>query len=285
MSLGIQTSRIRRVAHKSTIIDGLPVIPVSGVGHIILAGQSIQSVINGAVAGDAIFLSEGTYNETVTVNKRLTIVGLGGRGAAYIEPTTAGAEGMQVTASDVTLINVGVASDDTGDYALNVKGNSTTKLGKRFRAFGCKFEGGSGASSVAVLFDGDANYNASDALLEDCEIAWANKGIVFDDSLYGFPTQIFIDKCRFHNLTTEHIGLAAAGGVVNVHITDCLFDNDEAGTAPTNYIKLNRSGDTGLVSGCRFALATNNNKNVIAAGILWSANATEAGWSTARPTP
>src|SRR3990167_8920458 len=183
----------------------------------------------------------------------ITLIGAGGRGACYIEPSSAG-------------------------YALNVKGNAAAKNGKRFRAFGCKFEGPTG---TVVLLNGDANYNASDALFSDCEFAWGGSGILFDDSGYGYPTQIFIERCKFHNLTAVGVGLAASGGVTNLILTDSVFDNQEDGTPPTDYIKVDRSGDTGVVSGCRFATATNaTGVLTIAAGIMWMANATEAGWST-----
>src|SRR3990167_8185406 len=211
----------------------------------------------------------------------ITLIGAGGRGACYIEPSAAGDEGLQVLASDVTLINVGVAGGSSASYALNVKGNAAAKNGKRFRAFGCKFEGPTG---TVVLLNGDANYNASDALFSDCEFAWGGSGILFDDSGYGYPTQIFIERCKFHNLTAVGVGLAASGGVTNLILTDSVFDNQEDGTPPTDYIKVDRSGDTGVVSGCRFATATNaTGVLTIAARIMWMANATEAGWSTARP--
>lgn len=247
-------------------------------------GQAVYSTITAALAaatagaGDRILVAPGAYNETVAVSKaNVTIQGLGGRGAAYIEPTTAGAEGMQVTADDVTLINLGVAGDDTGDYALNIKSAS------RFRAIGCKFELASGAGS-AVLLDGTAGDQTADALFLDCEIAWAAKGFTFDDSAYGYPTQIAIKNCRFHNITTNMLGVAASGLVKNLLLADSDFDNAEDGTAPTDYILLSDNGNTGLITGCRFATETNaTGVLTIGTGLKWVSNSTEAGVSTARP--
>jgi polygalacturonase len=241
---------------------------------------TIQAAESASSPGDVILIAPGSYDETVTVNvAKLTFIGLGGRGAAFIEPSAAGAEGMQITGvDDVTLINLGIDGDDTADYALNVNDVS------RFRAFGCKFELGSG-TGPAVLLNGTATGQVGDALFRDCEFAWAGTGVQFDDSAYGYPTQIFIDACRFHNLTTAGLGLASGGGVLNLHVTDCVFDNLEDGTAPTDYVKVDRSGDTGIFSGNRFATATNAASVLtIATGIKWVSNATEAGWSTARPS-
>lgn len=245
-----------------------------GTARRVSPTSTLAAAIAAANAGDVLYLEPGQYNESVTVNKRLTIIGLGGKGAAYIEPETAGAEGMLVTADDVTLVNVGVAGASAADYALQV--GSQTVSPDRFRAFACKFEGPDAA--VAVL------KGAGDSLFEDCEFAWGGSGLLFAPNDDGFVTQVKLRRCHFHNLTAVHVGLAASGGVTNLEMADCLHDNAEDGTAPTDYIKVDRAGDTGIITGCRFATATNAATVLtIAAGILWVGNATEAGWSTARP--
>ena len=233
-----------------------------------------------ARSGDVIAISPGSYNETVTVNvANLTFVGLGGRGAVYIEPSAAGAEGMQITnVDDVTLINIGIDGDDTADYALNLNDVS------RFRAYGCKFELGSG-TGPAVLLDGDANGQVGDALFRDCEFAWAGVGLQADDSAYGVPTQIFVDNCRFHNITTACINEKDAGAwYTNLQVTNCVFDTQEDGTEPTDWVVVDHASSSGIFSGNRFATATNaTGVLTIGAQVMWVANATEAGWSTARP--
>lgn len=251
------------------------------------AFASITYALTKLAAGDTLYVMPGAYVESPVIPAALngiTIVGLGGRGSAFIEPSAAGAEGLQVLASDVTLVNLGVAGDDTGDYALNIKGNSAGHYGRRFRAYGCKFELADGAGP-AVLINGDADYQAADILLEDCEFAYAGFGIQFDDSGYGYPTQVFVSNCRFHNIATACIGEATGGGVTNLEVTNCIFDNLEDGTPPTDYVKVDRAGDTGIFSGNKFATATNaTGVLTIAAGIMWVVNATEAGWSAARPS-
>lgn len=237
---------------------------------------TIQAAVDAAVAGDTILIAPGGYDETVTIAvANLRLVGAGARGSVFIEPETAGAEGMQVTADDVTLVNLGVAGDSAASYALNLNAAA------RFRAYACKFEG---PDATVVLCDGTADAQVADALFEDCEFAWGGSGVVFDDSAHGFPTQVFLQRCRFHNLTVAGLGLAASGGVVNLHVLDCVFDNAEDGTAPTDYIKVDRAGDSGIVAGCRFATATNAATVLtIADDILWVGNYTEAGVTAARP--
>jgi hypothetical protein len=240
--------------------------------------ETVAKALTVAPAGSVIYLAPGEYDESVVVSTaNLTIVGMGGRGAAYIAPSAAGAEAMQVTADDVTLINVGVDGDDTASYGLNVNAAS------RFRAYGCKFELG-GGTGPAVLLDGTADGQVGDAIIADCEFAWAGIGLQADDSGYGYVTQVLVQNCRFHNIATACVGVATSGLFKNLEVIDCFFDNAEDGTAPTDYILLSDNGNTGLFSGNRFATATNDTAVLtIGTGLLWSANATEAGWSTARP--
>ena len=81
------------------------------------------------------------------------------------------------------------------------------------------------------------------------------------------------------------LGEATGGGVADLWVEDCYFNDNEDGTAPTDYVKVDRAGDTGMITGCRFSIATNASADLkIAAGIMWVANATEAGWTTARPS-
>lgn len=248
--------------------------------------ETIQDAVNEASSGrgDVIYVAPDAdgYDETVTVSRtdNLTIVGLGGRGAAFIEPQTAGAEGLQISeSSDVTLVNLGVAGEATSNYALNL--HSAT----RFRAYGCKLEGPTDATKAVVLLDGTATDQTADALLKDCEICWGGRGIVFDDSAYGYVTQVFIEDCKFHNIEVTHIGVNTNGLVKNLELTNCVFDNLEDGTAPIiAYILLSDNGNTGVISGNQFATPTNLAAVLtIGTDLLWVANATEAGWSTARP--
>lgn len=243
------------------------------------AFASIQKAVNSAAARDLIMLAPGGYDETVTIPVRLNnliLMGTMGRGSSYIEPSTAGAEGMQVVADDVTLYNLGVAGDDTASYALNLHACA------RFRAYNCKFEGVTGPQ---ILLDGTDDAQVADALFEGCEIAWGTLGFVFDNSTYGYPTQIFVRNCNFHDITTNMFGIASGGLVKGLEVTGCLFDNAEDGTAPTDYILLSDNGNTGVFAGNFFATATNaTGVLTIGTGLKWSVNGTEAGWSAARPS-
>lgn len=243
------------------------------------AKQTIQAAINAAASGDEIRIAPGGYEESVTIaatKPNLILRGVGGRGSVFIEPSAADAEGLQVLADDITLINVGVAGDDTGDYALKV--GSQTVSPARFRAYACKFELADGAGP-AVLLQG-----AGDVLLSDCEFCYAAAGVRFQDNDDGRCTQVFIQDSRFHNLATVGVGVLDANLVKNLQLHRNVFDNKEDGTAPTDYILLSDNANTGHISKNEFATATNaTGVLTIGTGLKWTNNGTEAGGSTARP--
>ena len=242
----------------------------------VTAYNTIADAIAALIAGDLLILGPQAFAEgnlSISV-ANVTIIGMGNRGACYIEPSGANDEGLQILADDVTLINVGVAKGASGDYALAV--GSQTVSPDRFRAYGCKIEGDGVACKL---------WGCGDILFEDCEFAWCGTAIQLASNDIGFVTQTYIRKCRFHNFVDVGIGhVAAAQQVNNLNVEDCVFEEQEDGTAPTDFILLSDNANVGCFSGNRFATPTNDTAVLtIGSGILWMANATEAGWSTARP--
>lgn len=255
------------------------------------AFNTLAKALAACAAGDTILLAPGAYDESVTILRTkpdIALIGVGNRGAVSIAPQTAGAEGLLCHADDVTLVNVGVAAPDAGDYAIKVTGS-------RFRAQGCKFEGAATAGYAFGFGPGTAAAVAAhtqgkggDLTLDDCEFCWGFNGLNFITSDYGTPTQVQIYRGRFHNLSNICLlGTPAAfgiGSVRNLEVIDSYFGRLEDGTKPSDFVKVDDASDTGYFSGNRFAIATNASADLkIGAKVLWAANATEAGWSTARP--
>jgi hypothetical protein len=204
----------------------------------------------------------------------ITIIGMGNRGSCFIEAPVTTDEGLTVLGDDVTLINVGVAGGDTGDYSLQV--GSADVSPARFRAYGCKFEN----SPIAVRL-----YGCGDTILDDCEICWAASGMVLRSNLSGFVTQARIKNCLFHNYDNFGVGHHAAAQQVNdLWLVDNVFGRQEDGVAGTNDILLSDNANTGFITGNRFPRATNGTGFItIGTGLIYNPNGTEAGWSTARP--
>lgn len=257
------------------------------------AFATLQAAINAASAWDTIFVAGGQYDETITIPRTkqgLSIVCLGGRGAAYIEPSTENAGGLINHADDVTLVNIGIAAEDetVGNYALH-------NTGARLRAYGCKIEGGEqqiriGPGSDAQI-TADTRGDAADCLFVDCELAWGTNGVVLVCSDYGAVTQVRFERCRSHNLTgkhiTEEVGAGGSASVAfrNLQIIGWDFDNLDDGTEPTNYIDLNGdNANTGIVADCNFPTAINGGLNLVGTGVKWIANRHTGGISTGQPS-
>jgi len=297
---GIITSKYRRQGSgRPTLIDGLPVVQQKG-NHWYVDGTKGASgggtswnaalllpseAVTKASAYDFIHVAPNNgaaYVESTVldVNVRgLTFIGEGPPQSVWVQPSTAGVAGCKISAPEVTFQNFGAEANVTGAYGLLVEDAI-----EEFRAFYSKF-GGAGGVLDAVKLKG-----AGPVVLDHCEFAWAGYGIRFEGGLTSFPTQIVINKCRFHNLSVSHLFRTAAQGttVKNLQHTKNIHDNMEDGTEPTDsFIRLNTAGTTGLVAGNQFATATNSNTKFVinVDGLLkWGANATEAGWSSARPS-
>jgi hypothetical protein len=255
--------------------------------------DTIAAALARLISGDVVMCAPQTHSEAslvipalepdgITPLKEVTLIGAGARGDMWLNTGVASDNGLQVRANYTTLINFGIGGGSSADYALNVWGV------EGFRAQGCAFEGPDG---TCVLIDDEAAgatlaESSSFLKIRDCEFKFCGSALLFGRSLGGFCTQMEVKDCLSHNFTVVGVGDSAnGGGVLNLELTDSVFDNVEGATNPTDYIKVDRVGDDGIISGCRFALATNASADLkIAAGIRWVANATEAGWSTARPS-
>lgn len=263
------------------------------------AFATIQKAIDVARRGDTIIIAPGQYDETVTIGRtdenddalnNLTLIGCGGKGATFIEPSTEDAAGMVCHADDVTLINLGVAAEDSTSAA------ALTVTGARFRAFNSKIEGGAdqlviGPGTVAQVDTAQTHGDAGDCYFYNCEFAWGVDGIVLTCTDYGAVTQLRLEKCRFHNLSGKHIteavgsGGSAAVTFQNLTIIDCDHDDLDDGTAPTNYIDLNGdNANTGVVTRCSFPTAINSGLNLVSTAVHWVSNFHTGGISTGQPS-
>jgi hypothetical protein len=228
--------------------------------------DTIQQAVDNAADNDWIVVMPGTYVETVTVDKSLTIIGRGGYDAVLIVPTTLAAAAMIIESSLVTLIGLSLWGEATADYGVAVDDGYT-----RFRAFDCVFRGGGNALQLT----GNVN-----VLIEGCAFLDADNGIEIIDGATVTPDGIIVRNSFFSALDDAHIE-GAATAATRLMISDCIF---EGTTVPTKYLNIDGVGTTGIVTNCRIAHATNATAVIdIAAGVFWVANYTEAGVTTARP--
>lgn len=246
------------------------------------AKKTVQAAITAASPFDRVVIAPGNYDESVTITTReLTLVGAGSRGGVGISPSASNATGLTINGVSGTIFyNIDANGTGTGG-GLNVV--ATAAKVRRLTAVECKFENDDGTGFSAKL-ESTVNHDVADSVFQACEFAWAAKGLIINVTGGGNPvTETLVKDSLFHDLDTSHIEEQGTF-TVGIWLWNCYFARDEAGTAPTQYLLLNTAGTIGSVSGCRFAHATNASAVLkIAAGVLWMANATEAGWSTARP--
>ena len=236
--------------------------------------------------GDRLFVRPGDYSEAAIDwdVEDVKIIGMGANGAVGITPAS-GISALKITANDVILANLRIEGVNDSDYGLSIGDFDNGVLG--VRVVGCLLRNGSHATNPAVIIHG-----AGDLYLVGNDIAWAGIGVQFKGGSGGYPTQIFTLGNHFHNLTAQWLAQAVAAGdvdngkVVNINLIANVFDNLEAGTAPTGVsIELDHTGTSGLVADNTFARSTNTSGAfAIASGVLWVANKTEAGVSTGRPS-
>ncbi len=285
MGLDVFASFMASMGGDTWVCD--PSKTVSGSGKSVAqAFKTYAEAIAAASARDALLMLPGRYTEgDLTIARAkgpLTIVGLGGRGAAYLQPSVAATPGLDVRADDVTIYNFGVAGADvTAAHALRV-------YGSRLRAYAAKFEGalnqvviGPGPAIAPALNVLDPAYGeGADSRFEDCELAWGTNGLVVTSSTYGACTHLLLIGSLLHNLTGDMIdendvGLLGAGR--NIRIIGNAFDDLEDGTEPTSFLDLDSVGTTGLVAQNTFATALHATaKMLIAAGVRYVDNHVEA---------
>lgn len=269
-------------------VDGVNGVDTNAGTSWETAVLTVQAAVNKvtAGAGDSIYVKPGSYNEAVTVGptrSNVTIVGIGGRGSVYIAPSATNATALTNNAEDITLVNVGLEGDGTGSGLINT--------GKRFRAYGCKIEGGAVAAKMTlhtVAQEAAGTHgDGSDCWLVDTEICWSTLGIQLAATDYGGVTQLHVVGCTFHNCTTaafEETGGSAAVRYFNLHVADCTFLTDEDGTVPSFLLLNDDNANTGIVTRCSFPTAINSGKSLASTKLLWVSNYHTGGVSTGQPS-
>lgn len=262
------------------------------------AFNTAQRAINAALLtyGASVMLMPGSYDEALTIPRpttgsaALVIQGVGPKGSVGIAPTATNASGLVNDADDVTLINVGLAAVGTGVALVNT--------GSRLRAFGCKLENDDGTGSCANMTLGTVAQeaagtkgNGADCLLQGCEFAWAANGLIMTCTDYGAVTELQIVDGWFHDMDTKHIteavgsGGSAAVTFASLLISGCRFSENEAGTAPTNYIDLNGdNANSGSLYGSYFPAAINGGKVLLGTGTIAIGCIFTGGINTAQPS-
>src|SRR3990167_303851 len=242
------------------------------------AFKTIQAGTNAVGAtGDALVIAPGDYaTDEVSISGArdfLAVFGLGGRGSVAVATSGTNKTALTVVgtsanrARDISFYNIGGEADGTG-FGLYVKANI-----RRFRAYGCKFEGG--AAAVKLESTGADPLTVADTILEDCELAWATVGLSLSVSGAGDPvTQTYLRGSLIHNVTAD--GVLTDAQCNDVWVVGNTFAYQEDGTEPTQYLDIDDTGVTGYVANNYFATTVfSTAKFAIASGVIFTNNISE----------
>jgi hypothetical protein len=193
------TNKIYRNESTELVLPEIPQDSVIAITTSITSSDNLQTVINNAQNGDAIFLANGTYliNQSLLVNKEIALVGETQAGVIIQDSRTNSQSFINITANNVILKNL-ITLHSTTDSAI---GTAITVSGAGFpqprlnnvRLYNVKTQ--YSKAGLAVRCD---NFIVKDCTFEVVAGSSTRRGILH----YGNGGDSFIKNCHFINSTT-----------------------------------------------------------------------------------
>jgi hypothetical protein len=139
---------------------------VHAASFVVWPGQSLQSAIDSAAAGDNITVQTGTYNENITITKGLDVRGSGG--AVLVTGTLA----VNNSALPVYLADITFGKSGASGFTFTGTGNQNVRMDR------CKLVGGGNLTSTGTIayfykqqFDASATFTTSTWTFQRCTVA------------------------------------------------------------------------------------------------------------------
>lgn len=107
------------------LLEEVPVQPAADVVAGGSAYSTIQAAIDAANSGDVVEVVNGTYQETIVVDKPLTLRSRNGRGEVTIDGTGGSGELVSIRSSDVTVEGFTVKPRDGNQYGVIIKDDAS----------------------------------------------------------------------------------------------------------------------------------------------------------------
>jgi len=231
----------------SDTLSGVEIVQSSS-GNILLVGSggfaTIQEAVDAAQVGDTIMVAAGEYNETVTVDIDVTILGanhgVAGNGERGDESVVTGgflitADGVSVDGFEITGGVPEILFGGDRPYGVFIAGDNASVINNVFSGAAAGDAGPFGAASTASGFD------ISDNSVND----WQQGGYIFDGADGAIHDNLFADNANgvvteslltiIHDNTFEGSTDAdiAATPLDDVNVTSIIYDN-------THSVGLNR---------------------------------------------
>lgn len=253
---------------------------------------TIAAAITDSVSGrgDVVIIQRGTYTENLNFNKAgMTVIGA----VPYGYPDHVIIAGnAQVNANGVSFYNLEFFSNSATLYCM--------RLGQATEANSVWFGNCSFASDGTTEPEGGvAIHGGNNLTFQDCYFIDLTYAIRLTEGLTSVqPTHLTIRGCHFLENTTADLsdfggltgtGLVGFEGTTTPGVGNLVCVDNDFGTGavtPTDFINIasGAQASSGYMARNSFGSTTNASATItIPAGILYAANGTEAGWSTARP--
>ena len=238
---------ITLVSSRTAMALGLSLFVLSSRAAVInVPGDysTIQDAVTAAQAGDEIIV-DGTYEENVTIDKSLSLIGDSGRIDSYNEYPA-----ITITADDVRVSNLDIRT--SGAYAIEADGQGGIVIDS------CQIHGGdiellfsrgatitncySGGANFAIRSMGNGYYGGTNDVITGCQVEAAFVGIYITDA----SVPVVISSNRVENC---EIGISV-GDSSSVGLNGNYVRNTESDTQPLRFYA--------EFSNCSVDLAGNN---------------------------
>jgi hypothetical protein len=158
----MKTKRIIRMALIAILATGV----AEAASFVVWPGQSLQTAIDAAAAGDNITVQTGTYNENIAITKGIDIRGTGG--AVLVTGT------LGVTNAALPVYMADISFGKSGASGITFTGTGTQNV----RMDRCKLVGGGSLASTGTVayfykqqFDSSATFATSTWTFQRCTVA------------------------------------------------------------------------------------------------------------------
>jgi hypothetical protein len=158
----MKTKQIIRMALIAILATGV----AEAASFVVWPGQSLQSAIDAAAAGDNITVQTGTYNENIAITKGIDIRGTGG--AVLVTGT------LTVTNAALPVYMADISFGKSGVSGITFTGTGTQNV----RMDRCKLVGGGSLASTGTVayfykqqFDASATFTTSTWTFQRCTVA------------------------------------------------------------------------------------------------------------------
>lgn len=223
---------------------------------------TVQAAIDNANAGDTVFVRSGTYNQTITIDKSINLIGEGADStyltiptiyATAVDVTPPATYVIEINANDVEISNFNISQGNLGGVGILSNGNGNQISYLNF-----------GSIQTGIVVDGSNQYisqNVIDEAMTGIQCSGQYNQII-DNILHGDTTCIFLSG-SYNSVTENSVSAYEGTGIIlNNASTNMIYNNEVSDgislTSADNNVFYNNSLDTMDLGNYPLGAASNN---------------------------